>query len=68
MYIDTMNTSIDIQEELKDIFTYHGLETLLKPYWDIENNMLDIPEHKKKTLFYYADKIPKEKVIEIIAG
>lgn len=68
MYIDTMNTSNDIQEELKDIFTYHGFETLLKPYWNIENNMLDIPEHKKETLFYYVDKIPKEKLINIIAG
>jgi hypothetical protein len=58
-------------DEVSPYMTDRALEMLLKPYWDLEKNILDIPEEKKELLFYYmANEIDmtKEEVINIIAG
>lgn len=70
-YIDISIAAEAKLDEVSPYMTDRALEMLLKPYWDLEKNILDIPEDKKELLFYYmANEIDmtKEEVINIIAG
>lgn len=70
-YIDTSIAADAKLNKVSPYITDRALEMLLKPYWDLEKNILDIPEEKKELLFYYrANEIDmtKEEVINIIAG
>lgn len=70
-YIDTVIAADAKLNEVSPYMTDRALEDIFKPYWDLEKNILDIPEEKKELLFYYmANEIDmtKEEIIEIIAG
>ena len=70
-YIEVIS-AVDAQiNDMSYYITHQALEDIFKTYWDLEKNILDIPEDKKELLFYYmANEIDmtKEEVINIIAG
>lgn len=70
-YIDIISAADAQINDMAYYITHQALEDIFEPYWELEKNILDIPEDKKELLFYYmANEIDmtKEEVINIIAG
>ena len=52
-YIDLISAADTKINELNRYINMQVIEDVLKPYWELEKNILDIPEEQKELIFYY---------------